>query len=430
MFDFLNSKLSPKVRCSSAMMDGYEAENLISPNDLTKSRGFLAYTSIKPPVDVDFELICPVSLGYVFISTTVGTQKSIGLELLARNRKESEFVSIARAFFNNNEDGVFFCNSRLFSISSPPPNYNNRFYLCFLKSHSFRIFISAIEVRVRILKTDKSVPCLGRIEIWGRVSKMCSETTACTIKRLMQPPTKVASSSNAIIEGVNSQKESFDVPEEFKDALTYEIMAIPMTLPSGSTIDKTTLEKFIENEASYGRQPSDPFTGLKFNQTRKPVLNTALKSRIDMFLIKHADVPEVRSASRTVGKSTEITTQMCKVVNRNVNTKRKVDHACNNNNSNKTKRYSGDGSSADDDLNALIKRTVHSENFIRFTVEEHQPKDKIFDCVECKTSDNLYILPCNHLYCRKCVIDVSSELKCKLCCAAFMRIDVKKYHVV
>lgn len=430
MFDFLNSKLSPKVRCSSAAMDNYEAENLISPNDLTRSRGFLAYTSIKPPVDVDFELICPVSLGYVFISSTVGTQKSIGLELFARNRKAGEFVSIARAFFNS-EDGVFFCNSRLFSVSSPPPNYSSRFHLCFLKSHSFRVFISAIEVRVRILRTDKSVPCLGRVEIWGRVSKMCSETTACTIKRLMQPPAKVTNTSNAIIEGGNSQhQESFDVPEEFKDALTYEIMAIPMTLPSGSTIDKSTLEKFIENEASYGRHPSDPFTGLKFNQSRKPVLNIALKSRIDMYLIKHADVPEVRSASRTVGKSTETTTHLCEIINRDVTAKRKMDYVCDNNKSSKIKRYSDGSSDADDDLNALIKRTVHSENFIRFTAEDCEPKDNKFCCVECKITENLYILPCDHLYCRKCVIDVSNELKCKNCCTAFLRIDIKKYHVV
>lgn len=432
MFDFLNSKLCPKIRCSTATMDGYDAENLISPNDLIKARGFLSYTSIKPPVDLDFELLCPISLGYVFVATTVGTQKTNGLELFARNG--NEFVSIARAPFYG-EDGVFFCNSRLFSQSSPPPNYNERYHLCFLKCNQFRVFINASHVRLRILRTDKSVPCIGRVEIWGRISKLCSATTANTIRSLMQPlanPTKNNSENNKLSVGTSRDNVVDEVPEEFKDALTFEIMSIPMTLPSGSTVDSSTLNKFIENEASHGRHPSDPFTGLKFTESRKPVLNTALKSRIDMFLLEHVDVAKT-TMSRTVGKIINSPTKINELKTiKEINSKRKAEtnalSNCDINNSTKRSKCDDDD---DNELNVLIQKTVSAKGFIRFTVEEESEKqsDKL-GCSECEAVECLYILPCKHLYCRKCLMDVCTELKCKHCCATFSRADPKKFHAV
>ena len=39
--------------------------------------------------------------------------------------------------------------------------------------------------------------------------------------------------------------------------------------------------RYAENEARWGREMSDPFTGIPFTNTRKPVPNQSLKSRID-----------------------------------------------------------------------------------------------------------------------------------------------------
>lgn len=428
MFDFLNSKLSPKIHCTSAAMDGYSADNLISSNDIVRSRGFLSYTSIKPPVDIDFELLCSISVGYVFVSTTVGTQKSNGIELLARNGKSCEFVSIAKATFDK-EDGVFFCNSRLFSASSPPINYNKRYYLCFLKRDTFRVFINASEIRVRILRANRSVPCIGKVEIWGRVSKLCSETTANTVKNLMQPPNALLPINHNVHSTCSTSTRSNNVdeiPEDFKDALTFEIMTIPMTLPSGSTIDSTTLEKFIQIEASHGRHPSDPFTGLKFTDTRKPVLNAYLKSRIDMFLLQHADIAKSHCVSRTVGKRND-TILNTTLINQ-VNVKRNAsEDLCNSNK--RAKTCENDNNDDDELLNALIEKTVTSKDFIRFTSEEENKVNNTCICNECETTECLYILPCKHLYCRKCLMSVCHELKCKNCLVEFTRADPKKFHV-
>lgn len=52
------------------------------------------------------------------------------------------------------------------------------------------------------------------------------------------------------------------VPERFLDEITYELMALPMLLPSGHFVDRSTLEKLQHTDSVYGRPPSDPFTGI------------------------------------------------------------------------------------------------------------------------------------------------------------------------
>lgn len=52
-----------------------------------------------------------------------------------------------------------------------------------------------------------------------------------------------------------------DVPPEFLDKITYDVMQVPMLLPSGHCVDRSTLEKLSNSDALYGRPPTDPFTG-------------------------------------------------------------------------------------------------------------------------------------------------------------------------
>lgn len=91
------------------------------------------------------------------------------------------------------------------------------------------------------------------------------------------------------------------MPDEFLDGLTYEVMALPVRLPSGNVVDQGTLERFSRQEASWGRPASDPFTGRPFNADRKPVYDTALKARIDGFLTLHGHRRCLQGVARTVG---------------------------------------------------------------------------------------------------------------------------------
>lgn len=61
---------------------------------------------------------------------------------------------------------------------------------------------------------------------------------------------------------------------------------LPMLLPSGVSVDSTTLEEHQKREATWGRAPNDPFTGVPFTSTSQPLPNPQLKSRIDHFLLQ------------------------------------------------------------------------------------------------------------------------------------------------
>lgn len=76
------------------------------------------------------------------------------------------------------------------------------------------------------------------------------------------------------------------IPEEFLDPITQEVMMLPMLLPSGVSVDNTTLEEHQKREATWGRPPNDPFTGVPFTSSSQPLPNPQLKTRIDQFLLQ------------------------------------------------------------------------------------------------------------------------------------------------
>lgn len=88
-------------------------------------------------------------------------------------------------------------------------------------------------------------------------------------------------------ERVSSGSSADPVPEEFLDPITQEVMVLPMLLPSGTSVDNSTLEEHQKREATWGRAPGDPFTGVPFTPTSRPVPNPQLKRRIDHFLLKN-----------------------------------------------------------------------------------------------------------------------------------------------
>lgn len=76
------------------------------------------------------------------------------------------------------------------------------------------------------------------------------------------------------------------IPEDFLDPITQEVMLLPMLLPSGMSVDNSTLEEHQKREATWGRAPNDPFTGVPFTSSSQPLPNPQLKARIDQFLLQ------------------------------------------------------------------------------------------------------------------------------------------------
>lgn len=72
-------------------------------------------------------------------------------------------------------------------------------------------------------------------------------------------------------------------------------------LPSGKVVDQSTIDKHSEEEAKWGRLPSDPFTGLEFTFNRKAILNLALKARIEKFLMENSE--HFKTVPRSLGSA-------------------------------------------------------------------------------------------------------------------------------
>lgn len=417
MFNFLDCKLNPQVTSSCPATDGYEASNLITNDFQLKSKGFLAYTAIKPPVHIDFKLICPINIHYIKIWPSVGSQKSSAFEILVKNSAE-DFNVVSKVY--NKNSGVIIYNRKFYSEKSQCDNYTVHFF----KSSEFRKFTCAEHLRLRILQTASSVPCIGNIEIWGNVSRICSKVTIDTINYLMNGKRKqcAALESNPSSSTVARNQHEFklQIPEEFIDPISCEMMSLPMTLPSGKTIDQSTLEKCQESESKWGRCPSDPFTGQLFTSLRKPVLNTSLKSRIDEFLLKHADAKETQQIQRTVGRKPQAIKRTLEYPTESDNKKRITLEEPTNN------QLSSSSNSLDD----IIQNAIQRYNIVRYSTGDLRTSEtnKII-CVTCEIENNLYILLCAHYVCRPCLLkNIASEFHCKKCNKVSKKSDIKKYH--
>lgn len=214
-----------------------------------------------------------------------------------------------------------------------------------------------------------SIPAISKLEIWGNVSCNVSLNTRRIITLNWEENKKPKAKHIDIINDqqiTEKNSDSFKICEDFLDSITYEVMTYPMVLPCGKYVDRSTIEKCFEHDTTYGRIPCDPFTGIPFTDTLKPIPVPELKGRIDSFLIKHADNENIKCLPRTVGK----------------------------------------------------------RSFSFYT--ERQTKLAKVQCSNCNENSNLYCLPCKHLQCRNCL--KAENIQCNICHRNCHRSQINRYH--
>uniref|UniRef100_A0A8D2ZP13 U-box domain containing 5 n=1 Tax=Scophthalmus maximus TaxID=52904 RepID=A0A8D2ZP13_SCOMX len=137
------------------------------------------------------------------------------------------------------------------------------------------------------------------LSVWGQPARCCPAEEVEKIRtvheaneRRQQRPvffTATGSQTKQPLQAT-THPSNLPIPEEFLDPLTQEVMTLPMLLPSGVSVDTTTLEECQKREATWGRPPNDPFTGVPFTSTSQPLPNPQLKTRIDHFLLQRGEV--------------------------------------------------------------------------------------------------------------------------------------------
>ncbi|XP_075420030.1 RING finger protein 37 isoform X2 [Tenrec ecaudatus] len=325
----------PRIHCNKISADGYEVENLIS-EDLTKrSRGFRTEYFIKPPVYVTVSFPFNVEICRINIDlTSWGSSPVTGMEIYTSallsgaswcspecqapgpatpSIPDKEAFTLVGKLLLKSQNQVVFSHRGfkarppfgLIEATLPSPavvaqELWNKGPLSL--SHVTHVKICITHV------TGSGVPCIKRLEVWGQPAKTCSQEVIDSVLlvasesfppgvTLQAPALPMESDCDPGGQSEGQQAPSDlqklaeviqDVPEEFLDPITLEIMPCPMLLPSGKVIDQSTLEKCNRSEASWGRVPSDPFTGVAFTPHSQPLPHPSLKARIDHFLLQHS----------------------------------------------------------------------------------------------------------------------------------------------
>ncbi|KAI4504386.1 hypothetical protein M0802_000857 [Mischocyttarus mexicanus] len=467
LMNFCAPCLQPKVTCDTISTDGYEVTNLIQD----PCKGFLAYSCIKPPVQIVFTFPCNIQIHHICIWPSVGPQKSSGFQIYAKTDNDSmPYTLLSNGCLSANDCGVLFYAANVNPANiSIGPNFLQRY----LKGSAQYIVSQTKSLKVSIFKTQNSVPALGKIEIWGSVSSNTSRDVIANVEALWSAAQKSVflptinhqssistnNTKDVDMQNTNNTKDTLEVPDMFLDAITYEIMTQPILLPSGKTIDQITLEKHGKSEALWGRSLSDPFTGLPFNEIRKPIMATALKVIIDKFLLENSDMDEIKRLPRVLGgKSTNhnnfnLYPVACQV-NRN---SREANSLINNStkistnhpqisNTMKIKRHchrlpvtlipSKSVPNAKRFKTSNIDSFKNCNNDIQLklsclkrfnTPKSLQPNTSTLNNCSCCTNSILYKLPCNHVVCRNMLI-TNENNQCQLCGLVYQRNVVERIH--
>lgn len=339
---------------------------------------------------------------------------------------------------------------------------------------------------VRITQVHKgSVPCIGAVEVFGQpaqnsgtfvmnyatlISSRLKEEKQEVPNGLytlleaggqapcvssMEGPSLATLTGTSSANGTSSLNEH--VPEDFIDPITLTIMSLPVLLPSGTTIDQTTLERHIESEKSWGRPPSDPFTGLLLGS--KVIPNAALKCRIDNFLLS-SDV-SVSNLGRTVGSLLDYrSTTKVKVNSIKKGSKLQKNYQLVQKISGGNKRTvtvnESDGSQAPDRkrqktddldkaleeaLNARRQPPIFNHNLsVSSLVKTYGSKSNEKKCDTDEISHAgcphqgqdsiLFQLPCQHVICRRCLTGAVENNQCPSCKRSFDKNNVARVHSI
>ena len=293
---------------------------------------------MRAPVSITLHFKTPIFLSHITFCTDAGQGHQsavyeISAALYSNELQNNDFIKVGRTNFmkspkTSHEESVI-CTLKNFQFpgNKYKKNSTNNSYSgdqiapVFRLSNVNEILKGVAHLRVSVLKTvnANSSPSISDLRVFGRISFMCRE---------LEIPDNVINELYKSWEDVkqrdNNKKDSKDLanfnfftslenntgrdndkkqlndkncltgktkddiindPHEFLDSLTSSLMDIPMVLPCGQFVDRKNLDKYVENEAKFGRKPNDPFTGKPFSNTSYPIFDGKLKSRIDEYVL-------------------------------------------------------------------------------------------------------------------------------------------------
>ncbi|CDQ84164.1 unnamed protein product [Oncorhynchus mykiss] len=315
------------IQCDKLCADGYDVTNLLSADPAVRRRGFKLEYFLRPPVQVTLQFgfqveVCRVDVELwpwgmdrgqackrLEISTSSDpplphnhsleqgqTQAQQGQEKGQQwdqaKAHQGAFHLVGRCELTE-ETHVSFshpCFRPRPPFPSLPPAPREGCRQEELWSRGPLSLGSVKQLRVTVpYGAGASAMGLKALAVWGLPSRCCPPDEVERVRithenASLRPPSPV--NQPPALSQTTTATSLLQVPEEFLDPLTQEVMLLPMLLPSGVSVDSSTLEEYQRREATWGRVPNDPFTGVPFVPESQALPNPHLKSRIDRFLLQ------------------------------------------------------------------------------------------------------------------------------------------------
>ncbi|KAG9270646.1 RING finger protein 37 isoform X1 [Astyanax mexicanus] len=300
---------------SQLCADGYDVSNLLACDPSARRRGFKLEYFLRPPLHVtlhfrvrvelcrvDVELWpCGMDQGSVSRKLEILTCSDPVSEISKGSQEDSrQFKLVGRCELR--EDVLACFNHRNFKHRIPfleaPPELPVQAKQQELWSRGLESLNSVAQLRISIpFGGAGSALGIKSLAVWGVPARSCPSEELAKVQKAhfdslkvkIRPPSispvSYLSTSDKSSRPNPAPSET-PIPDEFLDPLTQELMVLPLILPSGMVIDSSTLEEYQKHEATWGRLPNDPFTGVPFTQDSKPLPNPVLKSRIDSLILQ------------------------------------------------------------------------------------------------------------------------------------------------
>ena len=336
----------------SVHADGYPPDNLCSKAGHAKQMGFRVEHFVTPPVMLEIHLPHRVPVSNILVKVELKPSETACLELLLPSFDASSCSSSlvgskqwqpCCSCITQGQVGANFQSKPLLAAMKTLPLkcMESRFSDMSTVVKLFKVavvcspllpYTDKVAIRVKYMKTHRPVH-INLVEVWAFFEKgpppwlttLIADATAlgCSVD-YQSCSTKEQSSDAAEGQGCSAKKQNSDatrsesevrsactceahevvkkpaVKEKFLDAVTQEVMVLPMLLPSGQHVDQSTIDRHNAEELQWGRPPSDPYTGVPYAGTQHPVFDFKLKMELDHCL---AELPQRK---QTVGSADAI----------------------------------------------------------------------------------------------------------------------------
>uniref|UniRef100_A0A3B4TB06 U-box domain containing 5 n=1 Tax=Seriola dumerili TaxID=41447 RepID=A0A3B4TB06_SERDU len=478
----VNLCLDSFTRQSILCADGYDVTNLVSADPAVRRRGFKLEYFLRPPVQVTLKFgfqveLCRVDVELwpwgmdrgqackrLEISTSSDSlaSQNFSQEHTQTNAEssqpEAEFRLVGRCELKE-ETQVCFSRSNFSPrppfLSPPPPQPAN----CRQEELWSRGLLSlgaVTQLRVTVpFGGAASALGLKALTVWGQPARCCPAEDVERIKSVHEASVRQLPRTVFFAPSVRQRNQplqaatppsNLSIPEEFLDPITQEVMTLPMLLPGGVSVDNTTLEEYQKREATWGRAPNDPFTGVPFTSNCQPLPNPQLKTRIDHFLLQRGEVRrdgmlgrqgegENPQASRLIPSKVDGQSQNSTCLSKSSITNTSIQYNAGTRNTKKTAQIEDTG------LGHSSDNGNHTTNSQPLTTDGESELDRRKKRVSAYSTSvsSIYRLTCSHLLCHACLrrqsnrlnlvtAVTSSHILCPACQSPTPRSDIIRVH--